>query len=261
MKKDVYETAFKAVRIAADAYRRGEPGNRQVLGFAARKALDCRIAEAERRDFGAIIELIILSRRILEVTETVILDERDPEERDKLHQFLGELMRTFWWVPVLMGPRGKSAGELIVDSLQIGQALPINRNGKWSLKTPMNRLCINVLSTTESILDVASSNVVASGPRSLSKIYPGLTAKQSKELIKIAKERKRLKPLSKKNAAKWAKSVLIPTILTLDPRLETIPGARQILNSKKVKKNGAKPGFLRSELTKYLSKALKTILV
>jgi hypothetical protein len=63
MKKDVYETAFKAVRIAADAYRRGEPGNRQVLGFAARKALDCRIAEAERRDFGAIIELIILSRR------------------------------------------------------------------------------------------------------------------------------------------------------------------------------------------------------
>ena len=66
MKNDVYETAFKAVRVAAEAYRRGEPGNRQMLKFAAIEALNCRIDEAEERDLGAIIDMVSTARRILE---------------------------------------------------------------------------------------------------------------------------------------------------------------------------------------------------
>jgi len=49
METDVYEIAFKAVKVASEASRRKEPGNRQMLKFAAIEAMDCRISEAARR--------------------------------------------------------------------------------------------------------------------------------------------------------------------------------------------------------------------
>jgi len=254
MKNDVYETAFKAVQVAAEAYRRGEPGNRQMLKFAAIEALDCRIEEAEQRDLGAIIDLIRTAGRILEATESVILDGRDPADRDKLHDFLRQEMQSYPWFPVLMGPNGNTAG--LVEPLRVGEKLPINRNGKWSLKTPMNRFCIHAISDVERVLNSAGLGLVP-----LSITYPKMSDEQKKELIKIAGRRKRMKALSKANAKLWANEVIIPTILTLDPLLETIPEAKQVLNSKKVTVNGAKPGNLRSELSKYLGDALQKVLL
>jgi hypothetical protein len=252
MKSDVYETAFKAVQAAAEAYRLGEPGNRQMLKFAAIEALDCRIEEAEQRDLGAIIDVIRTARRILEATESVILDGRDPADRDKLHGFLRQELQNYPWFPVLMAPNGSTTG--LVESLRIGEKLPINR-GKWSLETPMNRFCIHAISDVERVLNMASFGV-----KPLSIAYPKLSDEQKHELIKIAGRRKRMKALSKAKAELWANRVIIPTILTLDPSLKSIPEAKQVLNSTKVKDNGQKPGYVRSELTKYLTKALKTIL-
>jgi sirohydrochlorin ferrochelatase len=80
MKSDVYETAFKAVQAAAEAYRLGEPGNRQLLKFAAIQALDCRVEEAEQRDLGAIIDLIRTARRILEVNGKAVYSELTKEQ-------------------------------------------------------------------------------------------------------------------------------------------------------------------------------------
>jgi hypothetical protein len=254
METDVYEIAFKAVKAASEAYRRKEPGNRQMLKFAAIEAMDCRISEAEQGDIRAIIDVISIARHILETTETAILDDRDPDKQQKLCAGLGLLMRNYPWVPVLMGPRGKTAGEQIVDSLGIGQGL--NGDGKWSLTTPMNRLCFRVISITEHVLHYASLGKIP-----LSWACPGLPEPALERLIEIYGEKKRLKPLSKANAGLWANRVLIPTVLTLDPELESIPEARQILRSKRVKENGPKLGYLRSELIKYIGKALQKLLL
>ncbi len=215
MKNDVYETAFKAVQAATEAYRRGEPGNRQMLKFTVNEAINCLIDEAEQRDPSAIFALIQAARRILGATESVILDERDPADRDKLHEWLREMMSDYPWFPVLMGPKGKTAGVRIVESLSIGKRL--NRKGKWKLETPMNRFCFLALSITERVLNMASFGV-----EPLSIAYPKLSDERKQELIKIAGSRKRMKALSKATAEQWANEVLIPTILTLDPLLKTI---------------------------------------
>jgi hypothetical protein len=120
----------------------------------------------------------------------------------------------------------------------------------------MNRFCLLALSITDRVLNMASFGV-----EPLSIAYPKLSDEQRKQLAKIAANRKRMKALSKANAKLWANEVLIPTILTLDPQLETIPEAKQVLISKRVKINGAKRGYLHSELSKYLGDALQKILV
>jgi hypothetical protein len=254
MKSDVYETAFKAVKVAAEAYRLGEPGNRQMLKFAMNEAINCLIDEAEQRDPSAVFALIQAARRILEATESVILDERDPADRDKLHEWLREMMSDYPWFPVLMGPKGKTAGVRIAESLSIGKRL--NREGKWKLETPMNRFCFLALSITERVLNMASFGV-----EHLSIAYPKLSDEQKQELIKIAGRRKRMKALSKANAETWTNQVIIPTLLTVDPLLETIPEAKQVIDSTRIKENGQKQGYVRSELSKYLGKALQKILL
>jgi len=88
MKEDVYDKAFKSVRAAAEAYRRGEPGNRQMLKFAADEALNCLMDEADDSDGAAVINLVSIARRILETTESAILDDRNPGKRDELHRLL-----------------------------------------------------------------------------------------------------------------------------------------------------------------------------
>jgi len=199
MKNDVYETAFKAVQVAAKAYRRGDgdPADRQMLKFAMNEMIDCLIDEAEQRDLSAIFALIQAARRILEATESVILDERNPADRDKLHEWLREMMSDYPWFPILMGPKGKTAGVRIVESLDIGKRL--NREGRWKSETPMNRFCIHAISDVERILNMASFGV-----EPLSIAYPKLSDDQKQELIKIADRRKRMKALSKVNAKLWA---------------------------------------------------------
>jgi hypothetical protein len=251
MKKDVYETAFDAVKAAAHAYRRGEPGNRQMLKFAAIDAINCRIEEAETRDAGAIIDLVWLAKRILETTESVILDDRNPNDREMLHDLLTGEMQGYAWLPVLMAPGGKTVGKKLLESLAVGAAFPLNPKSKWSLETPMNRLAIRALQITENVLARARF-----GDDALKSAYPSLTLEQRNGLLTVVKERNKLKALSKANCAQWVNKVLIPVILAIDPELETIPEAKQVLDSAKVKKNGAKPAYFRSELSKYLGEYL-----
>jgi hypothetical protein len=255
MKADVYETAFKAVQAAAEAYRRGEPGNSQMLKFAANEALNCLMDEADDSDGAAIINLVSIARRILEATESAILDDRNPGKRDELHRLLKLETRNYPWFPVLMGPGGKTAGAQIVDFLEVGKALPINPKPKWGLNTPKNRFCVRVMWVTERLLRMAEF-----GETALTTAYPNLSAKQAKELFKVLGQRKKLKQLSKSNVGQWVNEVFSPTILAIDPTLKSIPEAKQVLNSKRVRENGAKIGYLRSELSKFMTEGLRTIL-